>query len=190
MNSLDEPAWGSWMLPLTAALTVTQGAVLEVGIGDWSTPYLHRYCTATGRRLLSIDDDRAFVGQFVGMCNEKHEVRAVRYDDELPRLAEEKWAVVFLDQSPGHRRGADALLFADTAEFIVVHDYSGDEQFVSFDPLITRWSYRRVFQGSPTTLILSDGHGHNLEPWEGRFVPEGRYMHRLRLTGDYPVGVR
>lgn len=189
MSYLPEPAWGSWMAPLVACLTITRGAVLEVGGGEWSTPFLHRFCVATGRKLVTIDEDQRYVQPYLPMCCEQHEVRAVRYDEELPRLATQPWDVVFLDQSPGDRRGRDALLFLDSAEWVVAHDYSGDEQFISFDPIITRWNYRVVFPFSPATLVLSRN-AKLADHYFDHAVDEGAYMHRLRKIGQFPVGAR
>lgn len=149
-----DTSWGSHLVPLMACVCATRGAILEVGAGHWSTPLLHRYCAAGGRRLVSIDEDPRYIDPFADMRVAGHELRTVRYSVELPRLAQEQWSVVFLDQSPGARRAADALLFRDTADFILSHDYSGDEMPGLFAPILDRWPYRAVAKFSPSTLVL------------------------------------
>lgn len=149
-----DTSWGSHLVPLMACVTASRGAVLEVGTGGWSTPLLHCYCNAGGRRLVSIDEDRRYIDPYIAMRVCAHELRTVRYNDELSRLAQEHWSVVFLDQSPGSRRAADALLFRDTADFILSHDYSGDEMPGLFAPILERWPYRAVAKFSPSTLVL------------------------------------
>lgn len=136
-----------------ACVTATRGAILEVGVGHWSTPLLHRYCVAGGRRLVSLDEDEAFARQFYDLRVCHHELRSAEYSRDLPPLASEKWSVAFLDHSPGWRRAADALLFLDSAEFIVVHDYA-NEIVEGFAPILKRWPHSRVAQFSPKTLVL------------------------------------
>jgi hypothetical protein len=80
------------------------------------------------------------------------------YDEELPNLAKQEWGVVFLDHSPGQRRAQDALLFRDTAKYIVVHDWSGKEVREGFtDEVLDHWTSQHVVDKySPSSLVLSD----------------------------------
>lgn len=149
-----DTSWGSHLVPLMACVTATRGSVLEVGVGNWSTPLLHCYCAAGGRKLVSADEDRGWAEKFAAFRVCGHEVRGVRYDQFIPEAAKQEWSVVFLDQSPGFRRAADALLFRDTADFILSHDYSGDEMPGLFAPILERWPYRAVAKFSPSTLVL------------------------------------
>lgn len=151
-----DSSWGSHLVPLMACVCATRGAILECGVGDWSTPLLHAYCAAGGRRLVSLDEDRQWVERFAPMRSSSHEVSAVRYDAVLPGLAEQDWSVVLLDQSPGWRRAKDALMFM-RAEFIVVHDYSGAEVTDPFAPILDQWPRRAIAMFSPSTLVLSNG---------------------------------
>ena len=144
------------MVPLMACVCATRGAVLEVGAGNWSTPVLHAYCIAAGRKLVSVDEDKGWIERYYPMRVCEHSVEAVKYDAFLPEAAKEQWSVVFLDQSPGHRRAADAMLFRDSATYILVHDYSGAEIASAFEPILDRWPYLAVAKFSPTTLILGN----------------------------------
>lgn len=149
-----DTSWGSHLVPLMACVCATRGPVLEVGVGNWSTPVLHAYCNAAGRRLVSVDEDKLWIQQYLPMRVCQHSVASVRYDDYLHRASGEEWSVVFLDHSPGERRAADALLFRDTAEYILVHDYSGAEIAAAFAPILEMWPYRAVAKFSPSTLVL------------------------------------
>lgn len=139
-----------------ACVVATKGAILEVGTGHWSTPLLHRYCSAGGRKLVSVDSDKAWVEQFADMRVCDHEVLHVNYDEFFPKAIQKDWSVVFLDQSPGHRRSIDAIAFLPKAEFILVHDYSGEEVYAPFRSVLSRWKYYKVAQFSPSTLVLSN----------------------------------
>ena len=149
-----DTSWGSHLVPLMACVTATRGSVLEMGVGHWSTPLLHRYCAAAGRHLVSVDEDHQWAEKFRDMrvCN--HQVRGVRYDDFMREAVQQAWSVVFLDQSPGHRRAADAVALRDVSVFLVVHDYSGAEVRNSFAPILEQWPFRAEAKFSPSTLVL------------------------------------
>lgn len=149
-----DTSWGSHLVPLMACVCATRGAVLEVGTGNWSTPVLHTYCIAAGRKLVSVDEDRNWIDQYKRMQVCEHYVGSCEYDVFLPEAASDKWSVVFLDHSPGQRRAADALLFRDCATYILVHDYSGAEIADAFAPILDRWPFRAVAKFSPSTLVL------------------------------------
>lgn len=152
-----DTSWGSHMVPLMACVCATRGAVLEVGVGYWSTPVLHAYCAAAGRKLVSVDEDRVWAEKFAECRVCDHEVRGVSYSEFIPHAASHhKWSVVFLDQSPGHRRAADAMLFKHSADYILVHDYSGAEVRDSFAPILKHWEYKAVAKFSPSTLVLGN----------------------------------
>lgn len=115
-DDLADPAYGSHLVPLAACLSATQdGAVLEVGVGHWSTPFLRRYCLAAKRHLVSLESDPAWAKQFG--------LQPVRYDVAIPLMAAQQWAVVLIDHWPEQRRAADALAFVGHARYILVHDY-------------------------------------------------------------------
>lgn len=118
---MNDARWGSHLVPLAAALGATSGPVLEIGCGHWSTPFLVRYCTAAGRRLVSVEDDGRWL-QPDPVWPDWERIVTPSYDVVLPQLATMKWAVVLLDHWPAGRRAADALLFRGRAEAILVHD--------------------------------------------------------------------
>lgn len=152
----EDTSWGSFMVPLTACLAATSGPVLEVGIGEWSTPFLTRYCLAAGRKLLSVDEDPEWIELFKSYAVGSHVVERVRYDVFLPEAAKQDWSVVFLDQSPGGKCRADAaMMFRNTAEYIVSHDFAGD-QIAPIEAVMENWTYCAVAYFSPRSLVLSN----------------------------------
>lgn len=155
-----DTSFASYMAPLVACLAASEGPVLECGLGYWSTPFLHRYCLATGRLLFSLDETREWVQRFeqyfllgwhyVIDCSYPR-----TYQEELTALAKKAWGVVLMDHSPGWRRATDALTLKH-AQFILVHDFSGDEVNSHFTPEIMRnWESVHIAQFSPSTLVLA-----------------------------------
>ena len=101
-------------VPLLASVVATAGPgpVLELGVGDSSTPLLRELCKAMGRELVGVDT---------------HEEWARKYGAHLlsappAGLWERDWAVVFIDTSPPPTRLELVQLVRYRAEFIVIHD--------------------------------------------------------------------
>lgn len=111
---------GSHLPALVACVAVTDGPVLELGLGEFSTPVLHALCFR-GRKLVSLDHDQRALDNFGCLASDWHEVRLDPNYASLDRLAREPWGVVLVDHWPSERRAADALKFLG-AEFVVVHD--------------------------------------------------------------------
>ena len=53
--------------------TITEGDVLEYGMGWHSTPIMHIICGMQGRNLLSVETDKNWFNKFVGYRSEKHD---------------------------------------------------------------------------------------------------------------------
>jgi hypothetical protein len=113
--TLDCHAQGTHLVPLAAALVDTAGAVLELGCGEWSTPFLQRYCMAAGRELLSLENYPKWAAVFGVPC--------VDYDVAIPEAAQREWSIVLVDHRPAERRIPDLLKFVDKAEIILLHDH-------------------------------------------------------------------
>lgn len=158
-----DSSYASYMAPLVACLAASEGPVLECGIGIWSTPFLHRYCLAAGKRLVSIDEDPEWVSRFLYYNMAEHPLYYAVYDFVMPSLSRQQWGVVLMDQSPGERRAEDVGLFRnlDSAKYIIVHDYSGTEEGKPsmgelLEPVRKQWKNAVVAEFSPSTLVLSN----------------------------------
>jgi hypothetical protein len=147
-GDLAELRAGTHLPHLAACLVETGGAVLEIGRGSWSTPWLWRYCAAASRLLLSVDDAPQWVAawpEFPG--------HIVNYDEFVPQAAARPWGVVLLDHSPGERRAADAMALRHVAERIVVHDMDRRSVSANFTPeILGHWPIRRL-DGSTLVLV-------------------------------------
>lgn len=162
-----DTSWGSHLAPLAACVVATRGPVLEIGTGNWSTPFLHPYCIATGRRLVSVDEDHAWIQKYLPMHVSSHEVYGVSYDQFIAEASRERWSVVLLDHSPGWRRAADALKLIDS-EFLVIHDFSGAEVADRFTPeVLEKWPHKQIAGFSPSSLVL----GHREIPAFDKMQP-------------------
>lgn len=96
------------------------GPVLELGMGDSSTPLLHVICPS--RRLVSFETDKSWSDKFNYLSNRVHEIRHVESYDAADGALKENWAVAFIDHGPEERRIVDIQKLTH-AGLVVVHDW-------------------------------------------------------------------
>jgi hypothetical protein len=150
-----EQCWASHLPALFSCLLATSGAVLEVGAGDWSTPLLRKFCETAQREFYSFEEEENWA---VKTGTEWH--YGTGLTDFLEAKALAPWSLVFLDHN-GHRRAKDALLFKDSAEFVVVHDWGSPDIFNPFEPILAQWKYKIIdSRFGPATLILTNHESH------------------------------
>ncbi len=163
--------YGSHVGPLGAALAVTKGPVLELGMGFVSTPLMHWACFPL-RPLLSIDEDFDWVTrfrQYETTCEEEerpyHHIRHVTDWDCLFNTIGLEWSVVLIDcEIPKHFRETQRYdvrislvrRLRDIDGILVVHDT--EEKCFHEDPSLWdfkfRWTFKPPF-GLPWTTLAS-----------------------------------
>jgi hypothetical protein len=126
---------------LVGCITATEGPVLELGSGVFSTPVLHTACGT--RRLLTADTDEDWMARFRYLESHNHRFALV---DEWSRFEaiEAPWDVVLVDQSPGSARAPTIERLRAQARLIVVHDTQAADHY-GFEPLLSTFRYRRDF---------------------------------------------
>ena len=96
----------------------TDGPVLELGIGHYSTPILHYICR--DRHLVSIDNNADWVNEFRSFETPTH--RICFADPIMNAVIPEAFSVVFVDTAPVTSRIGLIRDFADRAQYLVIHD--------------------------------------------------------------------
>ena len=76
---LGSANWGTHMTPLITAVSHTEGPILEMGCGDFSTPILHAICSPTKRFLLTTESHRSWMDLFLDLKNDWHHFEYVTY---------------------------------------------------------------------------------------------------------------
>ena len=128
--------WATHLGLLYYSLLKTDGVVIELGLGNSSTPFLHNLCDQVKRELYSFDDQSSWILNFRFFERSWHKVY---HDPSWKKLYRTEWVdvgVVLVDhQSPLDKnfveKGFDERLralefFADKAKIIVVHDTQSD----------------------------------------------------------------
>lgn len=128
---------GSHRFGLLRALDATDGPVLELGIGWDSTPYLHAYCAAAERYLLSVENDPQWLVRFdmLGgalpypfgspLYHNGGEHRFLFLPDSnwahVP-IEGTSWGVALVDHADSAQRLVELERLRHTCEIVVFHD--------------------------------------------------------------------
>jgi len=143
------------LIPLFLAIMNSSGCVVELGMGNWSTKYLHRLADHLKFNLISIENDRKWAGQFRRFVCDFHIIYTLDKWSELDRLKpSEHVGVVLVDQRPAAARNPSIRLFAD-ADILVVHD--SEHPHYNYDKTFGLFKYRTDYNlVTPTTTLLSN----------------------------------
>jgi hypothetical protein len=153
---------------LIAALLKTEGPILEMGGGHYSTPIVSVFANTQRREAHTIETGAAVYETLKRFSSPFHKIWPVGgYDFApdgrfLPRpdttraqyiavqsrfLAEfcndgpQRWSVVFVDQAPGYLRVPAIEHFADIADFIITHDTELADAY-GFEPCLSTFRHR------------------------------------------------
>ena len=143
---------------LIGAVLATDGPILELGCGLYSTPLLHALCQAGQRTLVSADNDVDWAEKFWATADGWHTVAYVPDWDEWDVIVSREWSVVLVDHAPAHRRVAEIKRLANRARFIVVHDTEPEmEEMYHYEAVLGEFAYRLNFTCCrPYTAIVSN----------------------------------
>lgn len=148
--------YGTHLPTLLKVVEATKGDVLELGIGESSTPALHKICLKQGRRLDSYDTDLGYINQY------SKEYRSPNHayfwiDDWAMAKIDKPWSVVLIDHKPAIRRRTDAVRLKDIAEYIVIHDTEEViDRFYRFSSIWKRFKYIWHDDQIPRTSVVSN----------------------------------
>lgn len=150
--------YGSHIPVLVKLLSITDGAVLEMGGGWCSTPVLHWLCEPKKRFLLTLDNDPNIIKMFSTCITPTHAIWLVEGWDKVPLDRPLGWDVVLIDHAPSERRIEDIKRLKGLAKYIVVHDtYWKLEKHYHYKEIYPLFKYRLDYNGTyPCTTILSN----------------------------------
>lgn len=141
---------------------MTEGPILEMGSGIFSTPLLHWLCSEKKRKLITVEGYKHYLDFANKFKTEWHEVIYLDPREQMEIKKGDHYSIVFIDHSPKkpRTRGDDALLFKDVADYIVLHDAGKDgHKKYGYDQLYSQFKYRYDWNGCwPSTTVLSNKH--------------------------------
>lgn len=156
--------YATHMGALIACMNKTKGDVLELGMGLFSTPYLHYACTVDKRRLLSLEENGGWLKHFKTSefmhflyPNEFHQLEWVGVYEDSPLILKE-WDVVLVDQTPDLSRKETVKKLANLAKYIIIHDSNDKyEKVYRYSEIYPLFKYKRVWdKDSRQATVLSN----------------------------------
>lgn len=150
--------YGTNLPCLIRAMEKTKGNVLELGMGVFSTPYLHYQCILSKRKLVSYENYEEWMKFFVdgGYQNLYHEINFVeKYADAK---IDTQWDVVLVDQTPDSSRSEEIKRLKDKAKYIIIHDSNPSNYKVThYDKIFPLFKYKTDWHGDKNrTTVLSN----------------------------------
>jgi len=143
---------GSHLPVLSMLLNRTDGAVLEMGCGYYSTPLLYWTCKAQRRLFVSYENDKKWCEKFEDLGTQHME------DWQKAPIDDTFWSVVLVDHRPALRRHKEARRLRNNASFIVMHDSEPEiDRFYKYSWIYKDFKYRYDFDSvRPNTTVLSN----------------------------------
>ncbi len=149
---------------LLKILDKSEGDVLELGSGIFSTPLLHWYCKNKGRRLITYEDDPDWFFYSKRFQSDFHSIRLVKDWNEVS--VAKHAGLIFIDHAGkkkgsnmlGSQRGADAIRLKDSADYIVMHDTDPQYNAIyGYDEVWEHFKYRFDWtECRPWTSVVSN----------------------------------
>ncbi len=140
---------------LLGAVAATDGPVLELGSGLFSTPILDTVCQ--GRGLVTVESDPEWLERFLHLERPGHRFRLAGDWATLPEL-DARWDVAIVDQSPSYTRAPSIERLRARTRFLVIHDTEHPEHY-RYEPLLASFAHRADFLGlgqRTRTTVVSD----------------------------------
>jgi hypothetical protein len=150
----DVQNWDNHRHLLWEALELTKGEIVEMGMGQGSTPFLHQYAKDSDRDLFSYDNNLSWYEKFTHFTSKNH-ILTYTIDWDLVSTKHKYPDLVFIDHAPGERRYIDVKLFANKAKIIVIHDSEPAATGYMMDKIWHLFKYRKDFksEGAWATMV-------------------------------------
>ena len=137
-----------------AEVSKSKGAVLELGVGDFSTPLLHELCAY--RALVSLDYEKPWVDRFLYLRTPFHDIRQVETWENLPEYGYQ-WDIVLVDHSPAPYRRVAVEALANNAKLLVCHDTESWDNIYQYQYCLPNFKYLVEYKNHPTkTMVVSN----------------------------------
>ncbi len=150
--------YGTHLPALMKAMEKTSGDVLELGMGVFSTPYLHYKCILDNRQLVSYENFPNWAKFFTDYGYETfgHLIYVVeKYADAS---IDKPWDVVLIDQTPDSSRVEEIIRLKDKAKYIIIHDSNGNkDKTYHYSTIYPLFKYRTIWDKDKNhTTVLSN----------------------------------
>lgn len=147
--------YSTHMPVLIKVLLASEGTVVEIGGGIYSTPFLHWMCKFQNRKLVTYENHPDYYEYEKRFQSNLHRVKFVKdWDDiDMPKHI----SVLFIDHHPSNRRSVDTIKYKDTADYIVIHDTERDDESYDYSRIWPHFKYVYHYRDAkPYTSVVSN----------------------------------
>lgn len=168
-------AYGTHQPLLLWAALRTTGAILEAGVGHYSTPLLQQFALVQNRKVYSIDCDRPWLSKFDYGIPSHILIHQPAWEELAPPT---DCDVVFLDNGPPMDRKTVTRIMLDLPrqpKFFIFHDTEPEHEW--------EYDYNTVMSWFKYKFTISSHHGAAI-PWTTIASNEVDFSHTsLNLLG-------
>lgn len=151
------PHYCSHLPILIKVLQLSDGPVLEMGMGPFSTPVMHWLCLEMKRPLVSYDTDPEYFETNKTFENSGHKINLVNNWDDAD-IENTHWGVAFLDHAPDYRRKEDVKRLVNNVDYLILHDSeTSKDQYFHYSEIYPLFKYQYGYKRqSPFSAVLSN----------------------------------
>jgi predicted O-methyltransferase YrrM len=134
---------------------MTNGSIVELGCGMYSTIFLHWACFPRKRRLVTYENNPKYFDFLNQFKSDFHDVRCI--DDWDAIDLSEPWDIAFVDHSPESRR-VEEIKRLTHAGYVVAHDAeNANEKKVHYSRIFNLFKQRYKYDCvAPYTAVFSN----------------------------------
>ena len=149
--------WSSHLPILIKVLMITDGPVLELGSGLFSTPVMYWLCKSQNREFVSYENYKEYFELVKNFNKRKQKVLLIKNWDEA-KIEGTHWSLALVDHAPARRRRTEVKRLAHTANFVVVHDTEPEsDKWYKYAGPFALYKYRYDWtKAKPYTSVLSN----------------------------------
>lgn len=167
--------YATHQLPLILISQITDGNILELGVGDSSVVLLHKIIENSNRKLVSIEDEKKWTSKFDYLKNNNHAFISINqsleaWKSKIDELSKSQWSIVLVDQGgcqediwrPARKYAVQKMI--DFSDYIIVHDADLFPEMISFDYFCYEYIPKQQPEPSrrgPSSYIISKKYNLN-----------------------------
>ncbi len=148
--------YGTHLPCLMKALEKTDGDILELGAGLFSTPYLRYQAILKNRKLVTYENSKEwykFILRYYYDNNKNHEINFINEFKDAP--VDKPWDVVLVDQTPDSSRSEEAIRLKDKAKYIILHDAKPtNDRITHYSKVYPHFKYKTMWEGDQNIVAV------------------------------------
>lgn len=129
----------------------TDGPILELGAGPFSTPLLHWLCAESGRELWTFEEDPEYFEFAQKFRSRNHHIRFV---EDWEKVDFPEASIALVDQMT--KRAETAIMLKDKVDYVVLHDSESPEVY-GYEEVFKQFKFRYDWDFCrPWTTVLNN----------------------------------